>query len=144
MKEYNQIVFKDDEIYIKELGLANYWHFATFSSVKQLMKFQKRLGIKLEIDFLNGGTLDDLKRGILIGKIKNFIFKDKEYFWRLSDLPKGVKKIKLLSNGSIVDGYFKKYKNKILFYRPNPNAKAIYKPLTISKHIEFQKENGIY
>lgn len=65
-------------------------------------------------------------------------------FWKLEDLPDGVKPIKALSNGSIVTCYYRTMDDRIEFYRPNPNAKEVYKPLDIELHIAHQKIYGSY
>ena len=54
------------------------------------------------------------------------------------------KKIKALSNGSIVDCLFINDGERVKFYRCNPNAKKFYKPLPLEKHIKFQQTKGVY
>lgn len=68
------------------------------------------------------------------------------YFWKITELPNRAKPIKALSNGSIVTCYyFKNYKdNTITIYRPNPNAKEVYKPLNIEEHIQHKNIYGCY
>ena len=62
-------------------------------------------------------------------------------FWKLSDIPDDAKPFKALSNGSIVDCYFLNDGETIHIYRPNPNAKEVYKPLSLKDHINFVKNN---
>lgn len=54
------------------------------------------------------------------------------------------KPIKALSNGSIVDCLYISQKDRVLFYRPNPNCKEFYKPLPTEEHIKYVKENGTF
>ena len=66
---------------------------------------------------------------------------DNNSFMKLSDIPNGAKPFKALSNGSIVDCYFLNDGKTIHIYRPNPNAKNVYKPLDTKDHIDFVKNN---
>lgn len=101
--------------------LGRSFHMASFDTIEQFANFCQKFKILLkpryESDsvevFETNKTIDD-------GHIP---------FWKLSELPKGAKKHLLYSNGSVVVGYYKNTKNKLLFYRPNPNAKDIYKPV---------------
>lgn len=111
------------------------FHFASFKNINQAKKFFDIFGAKFSPFYA-----DEFYESWESEKI----FKDEGYFWKKEELPKGVKKIKALSNGSIVDCYYKKTDKAVLFYRPNPNAKNVYKPLSIDEHIKYQKENGIY
>lgn len=57
---------------------------------------------------------------------------------------KRAKKIKALSNGSIVDCYFVNDGNRVKFYRCNPNAKKFYHPLSLEEHIKYHREHGSF
>ena len=65
-------------------------------------------------------------------------------FWKREDVPADAKPIKALSNGSIVTCYFTNDGETIKFYRPNPNAKEVYKPLSTELHIAHVKTYGCY
>ena len=65
-------------------------------------------------------------------------------FWSLDEIPEGAKPIKALSNGSIVTCYFTNDGETIRFYRPNPNAKQVYHPLTVEEHIAHRRIYGSY
>lgn len=67
---------------------------------------------------------------------------DDRYFWELSDIPNNAVKFTGLSNGSLVDCYYLNEGNKTTIYRPNPNAKEVYKPLDLNAHIAYMRENG--
>ena len=62
--------------------------------------------------------------------------------WSMEEIPENATQFTGLSNGSLVDCYYTHTENGSEVYRPNPNAKEIYKPLSIDKHIEFQSVNG--
>lgn len=116
---------------------------ASFYNMSQFKKFIKLFDIKLEFqEVLNAGT----DREIKFYKTNYIIQSDCIYFWETPKQTKNMKKIKALSNGSIVDCYIKRDNRKktITILRPNPNAKDIYKPLTLNEHIAFQTLHGIY
>ena len=72
-------------------------------------------------------------------------FKDKCQAYGInSENLKRAKKIKALSNGSIVDCLFINDGKRVKFYRCNPNAKDFYKPLSLERHIKFQQSKGVY
>ena len=50
-------------------------------------------------------------------------------FWHLYDLPKNVKKFIDLCNGSYVECYYADIEGQRVIFKPNPNAKEVYKPL---------------
>lgn len=125
---------KAGECWLDMIGYPNF-RFASFKNICQAKKFFDIFGAKLS------PLYDDEFCEVLESEL---VFKDEGYFWKKEDLPSGAKKIKALSNGSIVDCYYKKEKSAVCFYRPNPNAKNVYKPLSIEEHIKHQKENGIY
>ena len=116
------------------------WHFADIDSMIQLNKLAETIGftftLQEEKKFFNGGNYCrySMDRNIIDGK----------GFWDISDLPSDAQPIKALSNGSIVDCYFTNDGETISIYRPNPNAKNVYKPLSTIDHIIHCKEFGTY
>lgn len=83
----------------------------------------ERLGLEYEYD----GENDACKWYRVKESFQNFLF------WYKRDVPKGCKSILLMSNGSIVKGYWRRYGNTIEIYRPNPNAWEVYNPVEPSK-----------
>lgn len=136
----NNVYNYDDPIRGESIGiktLEGSWNIACFKNEKQMKKFLKRMGAKIinQNDY-NGPFVDyQIKDG------NNGIT-----FWDKKSLPRGAKKIKALSNGSLVDCYFTKDKqNKTIeIYRPNPNAKKVYRPLSVKKHIKYTRKHGVY
>lgn len=53
---------------------------------------------------------------------------DHKSFWNRSDVPEGARKFIGLSNGQYVDCYVVSNAEEATIYRPNPNAKEVYKP----------------
>lgn len=117
------------------------FNIASFDNEHQLELFKQTLGFKIkEIETINPLSENEVKRYITNYKIID------NYFWKVEELPKNAKPILALSNGSIVTCYYSKnYKNNtITIYRPNPNAKDIYKPLEIQDHISHHRIFGTY
>lgn len=117
------------------------FNIASFDNIKQFDFYKKTLGFQIElVERMNEGTEKEVK----IYRSNYKIIDDS--FWKLEELPKRAKPIKALSNGSIVTCYyFKDYKsNTITIYRPNPNAKDVYKPLELEEHINHKKIYGTY
>lgn len=54
------------------------------------------------------------------------------------------KKIKALSNGSIVDCLVVNDGETIRIYRCNPNAKKFYDPMSLDEHIKHERIHGVY
>lgn len=118
---------------------------AEFNSQEQLDIFAKTLGFTYELISESawlgnkGNTYKEYRMSKNI--VEPFGFGG---FWKLDDLPEGVKPIKALSNGSIVTCYYRSLDDVIEFYRPNSNAKEIYHPLNTELHISHRKIYGSY
>ena len=117
-------------------------HFITaeFDNVEQLDFFAQTVGFTY--------TAEGFKESAWFGIYREYslshaIF-DGGSFWELDQLPEGAKPIKALSNGSIVTCYYTNDGENIRFYRPNPNAKRVYSPLTIEDHIAHKRIYGSY
>lgn len=67
---------------------------------------------------------------------------DEKYFWNLDELPESVKPIYAMCNGYMVQCYFRTMEHDVEFYRPNPNAKNVYIPLSFEEMKRVKKENG--
>ena len=122
------------EYFIK--SIFDFWHFASFDNLRQVKKFFKTFEIKKQEKTAN-------RKNYKSWNI-NKIFVNNTTFWNLEQVPPEAKHIKALSNGAIVDCYYTISDNIITFYRPNPNAKNVYKPLDIKQHIYHHKQNGTY
>lgn len=128
------------KIIIRQAG--SFYYFAEFSTIDQLDFFSKTLGFTWEeVDQRETVNLGLYREFRLSHRINDSI---KYSFWKLSDLPEGAKPIKAHSNGSIVTCYFTNDGETINFYRPNPNAKEVYNPLSIEEHIAHKKIYGSY
>ena len=134
-------MFKGNNLYIRQddydknkldIGIRDKsgycFNVASFKNLSQLKRFNKKMGIKI----LGGANGYD-------GMTNYTIINNNKPFWNKNEIPRGAKRIKALSNGSLVDCYYiKDKKNKtITIYRPNPNAKKVYKPLSLKKHIKY-------
>ena len=110
------------------------YHFFSSNSEKAYKGIIKKLGFTLSDDKPEHGENVTLKW--FNGKITE------SYFTKKAQLPRGAKPIKALSNGSIVTCYYFRDKYNLFFYRPNPNCKQIYKPLSLKQHIKHIKKHG--
>lgn len=144
-KYYISIVQKTDEQYHRSkiiIHKPSMFHFAEFENINQLELFSKMLGFTYELTEEKESERFGLYQEYSISHdIKDVCGGG---FWKVEDLPDGVKPFKALSNGSIVDCYFLNDSKNITIYRPNPNAKEIYKPLEIQEHIKHVKTYGLY
>lgn len=126
---------KKKKYFIK--NIFDFWHFASFDNLKQVKKFFKIFDIKKQEKTANRKNYKSWN----IDKI----FINDTTFWNLEQVPEYANPIKALCNGSIVDCFYTISNNNIvIFYRPNPNAKNVYKPLDIKQHIYYHKQNGTY
>ena len=118
------------------------FHIARFHTEEQLQAFARQLGFSY---FLMEETvhpeLGIYRKYRLDRQICN---SEKRCFTSWADIPNKAKPIKALSNGSIVDCFYVNDGNTITFYRPNPNIKEIYNPMTTPEHIAYQRDHGIY
>lgn len=149
MKKNTVYIYKNTDTYNNYKAVIlnvkdSMFHSASFKNIKQFERFIKQFGLKLKyITTYNKGKDKEVKVYELNYTLMTHFTGG---FWNLTEIPKNAIKIKALSNGRIVDCYYKKDKKakQIVLYRPNPNAKDIYKPLDIEEHIAFQKLYGIY
>lgn len=118
------------------------WYFAEFNSWDQLQTFLDFA--KLEIELEEEKPYFKKECGTWRKYSVNRLLDNPcgGGFWDLSEIPEGAKKIKGHSNGSIVDCYILNDGETLHIYRPNPNAKAVYKPLPIEEHIKYMREHG--
>lgn len=116
------------------------WYFGRFNNIDQLNFLSDLLGFTYELHEERNTPTNGIYKTFKMSHELN----DNKHFFKLSELPEGVKPFKALSNGSIVTCYFLNDGETIHIYRPNPNAKEVYKPLEISEHISHVKIYGSY
>lgn len=117
------------------------WNFASFDRKDQLDYFANTIGFSYAlVKQDNWRGTNKIYREYSMDKY----FVDAGYFWKLDELPENVKSIYALCNGSLVTCYYRTLDDRIEFYRPNPNAKEVYQPLSLDRHIMHQKIYGIY
>ncbi|MGF2713924.1 hypothetical protein ACQUY5_16715 [Bacillus cereus] len=103
-----------------------------FNTKTQLDSWAKALGITLT-------HVDTNSSGVTTYRIDQAI--REVLFWYPQELPQGVKRHKGVSNGSVVDCYVYVQQGVTTVFRPNSNAKEVYKPLTIEERIAFNNDN---
>jgi hypothetical protein len=115
------------------------FYIAEFHNAHQLDFFAETVGFTYELAECKESDLFGLYREYSIDRK----FEDGS-FWSLEELPIGARPIKAFSNGSIVTCYYTNDGEIITIYRPNPNAKTVYSPLTIQQHIAHKQIYGSY
>lgn len=113
-----------------EAGLG--WSHLSFVSFKAFKKYADYLGVtyKRIVD------REDYERYHLSHDF------DERLFWKMEELPDGVKPVYAMENRSMVQCYFRTMEHDVEFYRPNPNAKSVYVPLSYEEQQRIKKENG--
>lgn len=109
------------------------WHFSRPKDKEQLDSLCKTLGVKYEL----------VKETENWKEFKTNTMYQSMSFRKIEDIPKGAKKIKGLSNGSIVDCYYINESSVLTVFRPNPNDEDIYKPMDIEEHLDYQRNNAV-
>ena len=137
LEKYNAIQApsqrRENKIIIHDGG----WHFSRMDTREQLQDFCRLLGIEITEKINDDGLLSYYRTNTTLLDMSNLTF------WDLSDVPTNATKIKGLSNGAIVDCYFLRNGNDLTIYRPNPNAKNVYKKMEFEKEMEFRR-NSVY
>ena len=144
MKQYISILNGIDSKYHRSPIIIHcgMWYIAEFKTIEQLDFFAKLLGFTYKL--IKESKWLNTEMEYREYSISHNINGEHNYFWKLSDLPTNVKPIKALSNGSIVTCYFVNDGETITIYRPNPNAKEVYKPLSFEEHLAHNKVYGFY
>lgn len=114
------------------------WHFGRFPSMEKLKEFMDFAGLEL-------GELTEEKSMGRCGMFRSWRVDgmiEEHGFGDINVIPENAKPFTGLSNGSLVTCYLLKDSDILKIYRPNPNYKDVYKPLSISEHRTFCRENG--
>lgn len=127
------------------------WYMGEFKTEEQLKRFAERLGFTYEFvgeeysDFTQSTTrYFKLNRVFRKGKCHKYENSMTEFFWHYEELPSDAKPIIGLSNGCLVTCFFTNDGETISVYRPNPNAKDVYIPMTTEEHIAYIQRNGLF
>lgn len=139
-EQYLSIVERVNSCHRSKVIIHNgMWIAAEFDNEEQLDFFLRTLGINRK--------LEEEREAFWGGKYLAYSIDRKlasDSFWRLDELPAEAKPIKALSNGGIVTCYYYNDGETVTLYRPNPNAKEIYHPLTIEQHHKHRQIYGSY
>lgn len=114
--------------YIVTHGATSWRAYRTVAGLKYFLK-----NFGLEIDTALTQYHDCTKNGN--GRFVTMTCKEKRVgddfigFWDISEVPKEAKPYYDLVNGSYVQCYILDNGNVVTTYKPNPNAKEVYKPL---------------
>ena len=106
--------------------------YTAFRTDKGLNDFIKRTGI----DFVKQNEVMTAGHGKVQWFVAENIEIHEKLFWKMEDIPENAVKYTDLSNGSLVDCYYTSENNIYTVYRPNCNAKEVYKPMELRQHLE--------
>ncbi len=130
------------------LGLCNdlvayvgdaFWHVGSFRTAVSFRRFVRRFSLTLrESDSFTTPSGVPVKGY----RVKETV--EDHLFWERREIPEGARRFRALSNGSIVWCWWKRTGNRIDIWRPNPNARKVYRPLDLDRHIAFSRRNGTY
>lgn len=118
------------------------WYMGEFKNEEQLKRFAERLGFTYE--FVGEEHSDFTESTTRYFKLSHKFCAETKYFWQYSQLPQNAKPIIGLSNGRLVTCFFTNDGETITVYRPNPNAKDVYIPMTTEEHIAYVQRNGLF
>lgn len=99
-----------------------------FKTIKGLKYFMEAYGLKLD------PSKTEIHDGRALGNGRwatgEFFPKkiDSYYFWEKSEVPADAKKYVAVVNAEYVDCYIVDKGSEVIVYKPNPNAKKVYKP----------------
>ena len=111
--------------------------YTAFRTDKGLNDFIKRTGA----DFIKHNEVMTADHGKVQWFVAENIEIQEKLFWKMEEIPENAVKYTDLSNGSLVDCYYTNESNVYTQYRPNPNAKEVYKPMELKQHIEYMLTN---
>ena len=102
--------------------------YTAYRTVSGLRYFMDNYGLTVDRSTVQVHDMRSSGRG----RVMTFSFlprriKD-QYFWRIEDVPQGAQAFVGLENGSYVTMYALKTVEGVRIYRPNPNAKEVYRP----------------
>lgn len=121
--EYKYLIRKDLFGYTAFKTEKGFKRFLEIANI-QLTEYTKQYSVKTD-DF-----------GIVTSHLIDTVI-DEISFWSLNEIPENAKSFKGLSNGSYVDCYYIHTEDGAKIFRPNPNAKEVYKPLSLEEHLEY-------
>lgn len=99
-----------------------------YHTAKGLKRFLTSFGLKIDPAFTQLHDMRESGRGrIITMATEEKAVVDGPYFWSMDQVPHGAKPYVDLCNGSYVTCYIHDDGHTVSFYRPNPNAKDVYR-----------------
>lgn len=117
------------------------WYLAEFENEKQLEYWAKLMGFTYQLETQQdhfAGAPNVYREYSLSHKFND----NHGYFWNVCEIPEGAKKFWGHSNGCLVTCYFVNDGETIHIYRPNPNAKEVYNPMSLAEELKWKREMG--
>ena len=139
MKTYITTVDKTFSNHRSPVIIHRGWQFyiEEFNSIEQLNRYAEMLGFTYE--FMSSDAICRDGKNVIYTQygMSHEIVETSLPFWKLSDLPKDAKPFIDKSNGKIVTCYFTNDGETITIYRPNPNAKEVYTPVSREERVKY-------
>lgn len=103
--------------------------YAAFRTVYGLKSFMRNYGLTIDKSSARIIDMRDIGRGRFV--VFNFISRHIHdvYFWHKAEVPVHAEPFIGLENGNYVTLYAIRGDNETIIYRPNSNAKEVYRPL---------------
>ena len=121
----------------RHILIKDVYSYTAFRTDKGLNDFIKRTGANFT-KYNEAMTAEH-------GKVQSFVAENVEIreksFGKMEDIPENAVEYTDLSNGSLVDCYYTNENNIYTVYRPNPNAKEVYRPMELKQHLEYMSIN---
>ena len=117
----------------RHILIKDVYSYTAFRTDKGLNDFIKRTGA----NFIKQNEVMTADHGKVQWFVAENIEIHEKLFWKMEDIPENAVKYTDLSNGSLVDCYYTSENNIYTVYRPNCNAKEVYKPMELRQHLEY-------
>ena len=121
----------------RHILIKGVYSYTAFRTDKGLNDFIKRTGA----NFVKQNEVMTADHGKVQDFTAETIEIQEKLFWKMEEIPENAVKYTDLSNGSLVDCYYTNENDVYTQYRPNCNAKEVYKPMELKQHIEYMLTN---
>ena len=136
-KARNDIKQQGYKYLIKTSPAMSYTAFKTDAGFKEWLE---RSNLRIIFKQTMAEYTEDEVKKVELYKAKGVI--ETISFWHMEEIPAHAKAYKGLCNGSIVDCYYVHTGAGAKVFKPNPNAKEVYKPLSLEEQLQFKAMKG--
>ena len=117
---------------VKDVYARNITAFRTREGFE---RYLQQTGLSVGVQVHESNTLER-------GKVEVYRLQgeyQERYFWKLEEVPAGATPFRGLVNGAYVTCYYADVGGVRTIFMPNPNAKNVYDPLPLERHIEYSR-----